>query len=81
MKLIFNLCQTITPKFLQFPSSLNLEGLDLRGHSLKALLGTQYILALFYVGQPFFLDVFSASRPSEFAKTLSFLLEFLSFFA
>ena len=28
----------------------------------------------------FFLDAFSASRPSGFAETLSFLLEFLSFF-
>ena len=28
-----------------------------------------------------FLDVFSASRPSEFAETLSFSLDFLSFFA
>ena len=36
-------------------------------------------LALFRAG--FFFDRFSASRPSGFAETLSFLLEFLSFFS
>ena len=34
-----------------------------------------------YPNTGFFFDRFSASRPSGFAETLSFLLEFLSFFS
>ena len=33
-----------------------------------------------YIYQAFLFDLFSASRPSGFAETLSFLLELLSFF-
>ena len=64
--------------------SENLQGKDSSGYLVSLLksnfLNSGHFLKHLCLTQAFLFDLFSASRPSGFAETLSFLLELLSFF-